>query len=53
MGRNNIVGAWGESIAAKYLQKKRYKLLASGYRCRFGDIDLIVTNHKYIFCTFS
>lgn len=48
MGRNNIVGAWGESIAAKYLQKKRYKLLASGYRCRFGEIDLIVTNHKYI-----
>ena len=48
MGRNNLVGAWGESLAAAYLQKKRYKLLATGYRCRFGEIDLIVTDRKYI-----
>ena len=48
MGRNNLVGAWGESLAAAYLQKKRYKLLATGYRCRYGEIDLIVTNRKYI-----
>ena len=48
MGRNNLVGAWGESLAAAYLQKKRYKLLATGYRCRFGEIDLIVSNRKYI-----
>lgn len=48
MGRNNIVGAWGELQAAEYLKKKRYKLLASGYRCRFGEIDLIVANRKYL-----
>lgn len=48
MGRNNIVGAWGEALAAEYLQKKRYKLLAVGYRCRFGEIDLIMSNHKYL-----
>ena len=48
MGRNNLVGAWGESLAAAYLQKKRYKLLATGYRCRFGEIDLIVTDRKFI-----
>lgn len=48
MGRNNLVGAWGESLAAGYLQKKRYKLLATGYRCRFGEIDLIVSDRKYI-----
>lgn len=48
MGRNNLVGAWGEALAAKYLQKKRFKLLASGYRCRFGEIDLIVANRKYL-----
>lgn len=48
MGRNNLVGAWGESLAAEYLRKRRYKLLATGYRCRFGEIDLIVTNRKYI-----
>ena len=48
MGRNNLTGAWGEALAAQYLQKKRYKLLASGYRCRFGEIDLIVADRKYL-----
>ena len=48
MGRNNLAGAWGESIAAEYLRKKRYKLLASGYRSRFGEIDLIVSDRKYL-----
>lgn len=48
MGRNNLTGAWGEALAAAYLQKKKYKLLASGYRCRFGEIDLIVKNKKYL-----
>lgn len=48
MGRNNIVGAWGEACAAEYLKKKRYKLIASGYRSRFGEIDLIVSNRKYL-----
>ena len=48
MGRNNIVGAWGESVAANYLLKKRYKLLATNYRCRFGEIDLIVSDRKHI-----
>ena len=48
MGRNNLVGAWGEGIAAEYLRKKRYKLLATGYRSRFGEIDLIVFNRNYL-----
>jgi len=48
MGRNNLTGAWGESLAAAYLQKKRYKLLSAGFRSRFGEIDLIVSNRKYL-----
>lgn len=48
MGRNNIVGAWGESLAAAYLQKKKYKIVASGYRCRYGEIDLIVMDKKHL-----
>lgn len=48
MGRNNLVGAWGESVAAQYLIKKRYKIIASGFRTRFGEIDLIVENKKYL-----
>ena len=48
MGRNNLVGAWGEAIAARYLQKKHYKLLSAGYRSRFGEIDIIAANRKYL-----
>ena len=48
MGRNNIAGAWGESIAGEYLLKKRYKLESVNYRTRFGEIDLIVSNRKYL-----
>ena len=48
MGRNNLAGAWGESLAAEYLRKKRYKLLAAGYRSRFGEIDLIVSDRKFL-----
>ena len=35
-------------MAAEYLRKKKYKILASGYRCRFGEIDLIAENRKYL-----
>ena len=48
MGKNNIVGAWGEAVAAEYLRKKRYEIVATGYRCRFGEIDLIVQNRRYL-----
>lgn len=48
MGRNNLVGAWGEAQAAEYLRKKHYTLVAAGYRSRFGEIDLIVRDQKYL-----
>lgn len=48
MGKNNLLGAWGELQAAEFLRKKRYQLVAAGYRCRFGEIDLIVCNRKYL-----
>ena len=48
MGRNNLLGAWGEALAAEYLRKKHYMILASGYRCRFGEIDLIARKGPYI-----
>ena len=48
MGRNNLAGAWGEALAAQYLQKKRYKILATNYRSRFGEIDLIVSDRRYL-----
>lgn len=48
MGRNNLVGAWGEALAAEYLRKKHYKLVATRYLCRYGEIDLIVSDRNYL-----
>ena len=48
MGRSNLLGAWGEALAADYLRKKRYEIVAAGYRSRFGEIDLIVRNKKFL-----
>ncbi len=48
MARNNLLGAWGEAMAAEYLRKKRYEPVAAGYRSRFGEIDLIVRNRTFL-----
>ena len=48
MGRNNLLGAWGEALAADYLRRKRYEIVAAGYHSRFGEIDLIVKDRKYL-----
>ena len=48
MPRSKLDGAWGEALAAEYLRKKRYKLVAQGYRSRFGEIDLIVQDRKFL-----
>ena len=48
MGRSNLLGGWGEALAAEYLRKKRYEIVASGYRCRFGEIDLICEEKGYL-----
>lgn len=48
MGTNNLSGAWGEAQAANFLRKKHYQLVAAGFRSRFGEIDLIVKDRKYL-----
>lgn len=48
MNSSKLIGAWGESQAAEYLRKNRYKVVAAGFSCRFGEIDLIAENRKYI-----
>ena len=41
MKKPNLLGAWGEALAAEYLRRRGYTLLAANYRSRFGEIDLI------------
>lgn len=46
MAKSKILGAWGEFKAAEYLRKKKYRIVAAGYQCRFGEIDLIVKDRQ-------
>ena len=48
MGKSKLAGAWGEALAAEYLRKKHYKIVAAGFHSRFGEIDLIAANRKYL-----
>lgn len=48
MSRSNLTGAWGEALAAEYLRRKRYTIVATNYRTRMGEIDLIAANRKYL-----
>ena len=42
------MGAWGEALAADFLRKKRYEIVAAGYHSRYGEIDLIVKDRKFL-----
>ncbi len=33
-----------EDLAAEFLQKQGYKIIARNYHCRFGEIDIIATD---------
>lgn len=48
MAKSSLIGSWGELIALEYLRKKRYMPVAAGYQGRFGEIDLIVRDKKYL-----
>lgn len=48
MAKSKLSGAWGEALAAEYLRKKRYTIVAAGYHCRFGEIDLIAKDKKFL-----
>lgn len=41
-------GRWGEEKAAEYLRSKRYGITGMNYACRFGEIDIIAEDRKYV-----
>ena len=44
----NNRGKLAELKAAMYLKEHKYKLVDFNYVCRFGEIDIIAKNRKYI-----
>ena len=47
-GEAKLLGRWGEALAAEYLRRRGYRVVAAGYRSRFGEIDLSAETGKYI-----
>lgn len=43
-----LLGRWGEGQAARYLRKRGCRILAAGWRCRMGEIDLIASDDRYL-----
>ena len=41
-----MLGRWGEQLAAEELRRRGYQVVAAGWRCRFGEIDLIAADRK-------
>ena len=39
---NQELGKWGEELAARYLQAYGHIILARNWRCRTGELDLVV-----------
>ena len=37
-----LIGDKGESIAAKIYKAKGYKVIARNFRCKFGELDIIL-----------
>jgi len=45
------VGAWGENEAASFLMEKGITVLEKNYHSKYGEIDIIAKDDKYIiFC---
>ena len=41
MSTTKTLGDRGEALTAEYLRERGYEILASQFRCRFGEIDII------------
>lgn len=48
MKRTNLLGPWGEALAADYLRRHGYEIVAANYRCRLGEIDLVARKDGFL-----
>jgi len=41
-------GKWGEGVALEYLTRKGYSIITTGFRSRFGEIDIIARSGEIL-----
>ena len=47
MYKTKLIGREGEAEAARYLERKGYKIIGLNYSCRYGEIDVIAEKNGY------
>ena len=50
MSSARSAGNRGAAEVARYLRKKGYTLMASQWRCRFGELELVAKSKKGVIC---
>ena len=45
---NKVYGGFGETKAKEYLENKKYQILATNYRSKIGEIDIIAKDKDTI-----
>lgn len=48
MGKSNVLGAWGEDKAVRYLQSQGYEILERNFHSRYGEIDIIARDGAFL-----
>jgi putative endonuclease len=48
MGQKQILGKYGENVAANFLQDRGYAILERNWRCEIGEIDLIAKHKEFV-----
>lgn len=47
-GESRLLGRWGEALAAEELRRRGFRLVEAGWRCRFGEVDLIAEEGPFL-----
>lgn len=47
-GDRRLLGRWGEDRVGDYLRKNGCRILAAGWHCRMGEIDLVAADGTYL-----
>ena len=51
MGYNQILGKWGEELAIDYMISQGYEIVASNYRAKCGEVDIVAAQgDTIVFC---
>lgn len=48
MGRKQVIGKYGEDLAASFLKDRGYSVIERNWRCSIGEIDLIARNKNFL-----